>query len=362
VRLEELEESHSRKLSMLDKVIFVLDLSSCTLTIFHFLHIWSLHGVTLGLVDGVLALHLHTAITTFLKKISHRRNIHKIARDLDQFFVDASSLEMKKAYAQGDVCCICLHPMVCSTSVKKLPCGHLYHTHCLREVVERARSVQAAKCPLCRARVLDGSHSSPTTATVPNDQPPPLVLPQANAVGQQREHALFRFSTDNIVPSWLPLPAFSFEIVRRPAPFNVPDAAPFPTVGWAQTPENTPPATPVLAPRENNNNPPNNNNNNGAINMPNQSNWRRFLLGIGMLQLSPEEQAAAVSQLVDMFPQYHRVDLLQELRERGTMESVVESILLGTFTGIARATDSFDDSDNNGIIDRENDGTPQTYG
>ena len=134
VRLEELEESHAKKLSMLDKIIFILELSSCTLTIFHFVHIWSLHGLTLGLVDGVLALHLHTAVSAFLKKISHRRNIHKIARDLDQFFVDASSLEMKKAYAQGDVCCICLHPMVCSTSVKKLPCGHLYHTHCLREV------------------------------------------------------------------------------------------------------------------------------------------------------------------------------------------------------------------------------------
>ena len=191
-------------------------------------------------------------------------------------------------------------------------------------------------------------------------QPPPLVLPQAAAAGQQREHALFRFSTDNIVPAWLPLPAFSFEIVRRPAPFNAPD--PFPTVGWVHTPENTPPATPVNAAVAENNNQTNNNqtNNNQPNNMPNQSNWRRFLLGIGMLQLSPEEQAAAVTQLVDMFPQYHRVDLLRELRERGTMESVVESILLGTFSGIARGM--ADDEDNDAAMDRENDGTPMTFG
>jgi len=350
VRLEEMEESHASKISLLDKIIFVLELSSCILTIFHFLHIWSLHGLTLGLVDGVLALHLHTAISSFLKKISHRRNLHKIARDLDQFFIDASSLEMKKAYAQGDVCCICLHSMVCSSSVKKLPCGHLYHTHCLREVVERARSVQAAKCPLCRASVLDGSHASPTSGGPQNEQPPPLVLPQAAAPGQQREHALFRFSTDNIVPSWLPLPAFSFEIVRRPAAFPVPDTTPFASA-WTNSPENTPPATPTVAPIENNI-PPNNNN---ANNMPNQSNWRRFLLGTGMLQLSPEEQAAALTQLVDMFPQYLRVDLLRELRERGTVESVVENILLGTFTGIARGMT--DENEGINAIIRENNNT-----
>lgn len=52
--------------------------------------------------------------------------------------------------------------------------------------------------------------------------------------------------------------------------------------------------------------------------------------------MSPEEEAAALEQLVDMFPQYDRADLLAELRSRRSAEAVAESILLGIFPGIPR--------------------------
>jgi len=153
----QLENHNNGLLNILDTFIFVLEITSSMITFCHFLHIWSLHGFTFGLVDGVLALHLHTALSTLMKKISERRNLLKIARDLDLFFQEATEKELRFSYMQGDVCCICLRTMIKSKSsngsVKKLPCGHLYHAHCLREVVERARSVHSAKCPLCRANV-----------------------------------------------------------------------------------------------------------------------------------------------------------------------------------------------------------------
>jgi hypothetical protein len=111
------------------------------------------------------------------------------------------------------------------------------------------------------------------------------------------EHALFRFSTENIFPAWLPLPAFSFEVVRRP-PLAVADAE-FP-----------------------------------PLNRP--SFLRRLFILIGVIPMSAEEEAMYLDQLVDMFPQYDRADFLRELRERGSSEAVVEAVLMGTFSGVPR--------------------------
>ena len=54
--------------------------------------------------------------------------------------------------------------------------------------------------------------------------------------------------------------------------------------------------------------------------------------------MSPEEEAAALESLTDMFPQYERNDLLRELRLRGSAEGVVEAVLAGVFTGVPRGT------------------------
>ena len=61
--LELLESKHARRLYILDYLAFVFEIIGLFITIAHFLHIWSLHGVTFNLVDGVLVLHLHTAIS-----------------------------------------------------------------------------------------------------------------------------------------------------------------------------------------------------------------------------------------------------------------------------------------------------------
>jgi len=299
---------HGRRVGILEGTVFGLELLGCGLTIGHFLHIWYLHGLGVGLVDGVLALHLHTAVSLACKKIAERRNIHKIARDLDSLFTTATELERQKASANADVCCICLTTLSIG-HVKKVGCGHLYHSTCLREVVERARSIEAAKCPLCRAGVLDGRQQECVTVVapvVPVPPPPPPVINEG--VGMVREHALFRFSTEGILPAWLPLPAFSFEIVRRPNP----EAAVAPVVPQ-------PPAAGVVQTavqrRENN--------------APGPGFWRRLLLFAGAIPMSPEEEASALDQLVDMFPQYDRGDLRRELRDRGSAEAVVDGILMG---------------------------------
>ena len=371
-RMEVLELIHSRRLGILDTSMFVLQLVSHIFTVAHFLHIWSLHGVQFTLIDGVLALHLHSALSSACKKIAQRRNIHTIARDLNGLFPNASETELHKAAQAGDVCCICLGTM--STGhVKILKCGHLYHTHCLREVVERAQSIQAAKCPLCRASVVDGRQPTATSSSTPqaaapqgndsdNGEARPNAAAAARAIGpgavggepgagqlQQQgagEYALFRFSTEEIFPAWVPLPAFSFEVVRRP-----PAAPPAQPQEQQRVVDSAAPANAAGTNAEGaeNPNPPGDGPQQArhlaggdfqleqpAEQQQPQSFLRRFLVLAGAIPMSPEEEARALAQLVDMFPQYDRSDLLRELRERGSAEAVVEAVLIGVFSGVAR--------------------------
>jgi hypothetical protein len=365
-RMERYELVHARRLSILDSAMFGLELICHLLTVAHFCHIWSLHGVQFTLIDGVLALHLHSAVSTVCKKIAQRRNVHSIARDLQGYFPNATDEELRKASAAGDVCCICLGTMSTGGHVKKVRCGHLYHTHCLREVVERAQSIHSAKCPLCRATLMESSNASSTTVNSGNRQRNmpggnlPAFSPEGGAgtnggggggvAPAGGERALFRFSTEGILPIWLPVPAFSFEVVRRPpigaqvlqlgqqppqqVPPNVPGAIQpngedeGPAAGAGDLPLNRgldgedqdPPARPVQEQEQ----------------AEEPSFLRRLLVLAGAIPMSAEEEARALAQLVDMFPQYDRSDLLRELRDRGSAEAVAEAILMGVFSGVPR--------------------------
>jgi hypothetical protein len=344
-RVQLLEQLHTRRMAILDTAVFWLQLLTHAITVAHFLHIWSLHGVQFTLIDGVLALHLHSALSSASKKIAERRNLYRIARDLDGMFDDASELDLRKAVQTGDVCCICLGTMS-TGSVKKVGCGHLYHTTCLREVVERARSIEAARCPLCRASVLDGRqqgsgvggpagggvgrNNTGVVANVALDNIPPArdAAVQGGA-GGGGERALFRFSTEGILPAWLPLPAFSFEVVRRP-----------PTALEPFVDNNGSNAGPTNAAGNNNAAQVQAENPNEPHQQQQQSLIRRFLVLVGAIPMSPEEEAAAMEQLVDMFPQYDRSDMMRDLRERRSSEAVAEAILAGSFAALPRGAAS----------------------
>ena len=68
--MEVLEAKHTNRLSVLETTVFALELLGYALTVVHFCHIWTLHGLHFTLIDGVLALHLHTAISAAAKKVS----------------------------------------------------------------------------------------------------------------------------------------------------------------------------------------------------------------------------------------------------------------------------------------------------
>ena len=48
-----------------------------------------------------------------------------------------------------ETCCICLSS-VCGESVYHTPCGHTYHTTCLRDQIQRMRGSHSRACAMCR--------------------------------------------------------------------------------------------------------------------------------------------------------------------------------------------------------------------
>jgi hypothetical protein len=58
---------------------------------------------------------------------------------------------------------------------------------------------------------------------------------------------------------------------------------------------------------------------------------RRLMMLTRPIPMSPEEEARALNQLIDMFPRRTRNNLRTELRHRGSIEAVTEAILMDDF-------------------------------
>lgn len=122
----------------------------------------------------------------------------------------------------------------------------------------------------------------------PQIQQAPPNNPQQN---NQEERALFRFSTEGILPAWLPIPAFSFEVVRR----DNQAVAQNPDNGGLQRFLRRGGQAEVVNTDDANTN---NQNERNREQQPQQSFWRRLLILAGAVPMSPEEEAMAIEQLV----------------------------------------------------------------
>ncbi|EPQ26408.1 uncharacterized protein PFL1_06056 [Pseudozyma flocculosa PF-1] len=113
-------------------------------------------------------------------------------KNMDSRYPDATSSDMR-AMSDG-TCIICREDMVVrdpddpasssqptpsssshglNMTPKRLPCGHIFHFHCLRSWLERQQS-----CPTCRRSVLEEASTAPPTGAAP---PLPAAAPQPGA-------------------------------------------------------------------------------------------------------------------------------------------------------------------------------------
>lgn len=126
-------------------------------------------------------------------------------------------------------------------SSKKLPCGHIFHTACLRSWFQRQQT-----CPTCRLNILRTT-SRPATANIPNDpnanQPNP-VLADANPIpGIPNNLPPGPNPFANLIPPGIPPSGAIF----NPPPFTYP---PFPMLPPFMMPPPMPPNLDTLTDEE----------------------------------------------------------------------------------------------------------------
>ncbi|KAF9106530.1 E3 ubiquitin-protein ligase hrd1 [Mortierella sp. AM989] len=175
MRSEEPWENKSMLLFYLD---LVADFVKLVTYLLFFMVILVCYGLPLHIIRDV-----YMTMRSFLQKCKDLIQYRKATRNMNERYPDASPAEL--AALSDPICIICREEMVgnqpdaaapgavpapiaqhapprssgSNTNVpKKLPCGHIFHFHCLKSWLERQQS-----CPTCRRLVLD----PPTPASTP---------------------------------------------------------------------------------------------------------------------------------------------------------------------------------------------------
>ncbi|KAF5322391.1 hypothetical protein D9619_001388 [Psilocybe cf. subviscida] len=143
------------------------DFLKLTTYLIFFIIIITFYGLPLNIVRDV-----YITARSFVTRLRALHRYQTATRNMDQRYPNASEEELT---AMSDrTCIICREEMITpnaqdtpaqaegpNTTPKKLPCGHIFHFHCLRSWLERQQS-----CPTCRRNVLD-----PTAPTTPQQVP-----------------------------------------------------------------------------------------------------------------------------------------------------------------------------------------------
>ncbi|XP_055384436.1 E3 ubiquitin-protein ligase HRD1 [Condylostylus longicornis] len=92
-------------------------------------------------------------------------------RNMNTLYPDATPEELEQS---DNICIICREDMI--NNSKKLPCGHIFHTSCLRSWFQRQQT-----CPTCRLNILRTHHTN--SSQLPRQDGNANVAPQAQAAG-----------------------------------------------------------------------------------------------------------------------------------------------------------------------------------
>jgi len=139
---------------------FFTDTMILLATLAHYAQILILHGISLSLVDAIIFLHMRLVFNNLREKIRAYNNYRRIVNNMENRFVEATEEEISE---YNDTCAICRETM---TSARKLPCGHIFHSHCLRSWLEYHHS-----CPICRRSILENDNDQSGQADNNQQQP-----------------------------------------------------------------------------------------------------------------------------------------------------------------------------------------------
>ncbi|KAF8070295.1 hypothetical protein FPV67DRAFT_1010811 [Lyophyllum atratum] len=147
------------------------DFLKLTTYLVFFMIIITFYGLPLNIVRDV-----YITARSFVTRLRALHRYQTATRNMDQRYPNATADEL--VTMSDRTCIICREEMILheadpdqpqapagsdgpNTTPKKLPCGHIFHFHCLRSWLERQQS-----CPTCRRTVLDANPQG-TEAAIP---------------------------------------------------------------------------------------------------------------------------------------------------------------------------------------------------
>uniref|UniRef100_A0A4W6ELJ8 E3 ubiquitin-protein ligase AMFR n=1 Tax=Lates calcarifer TaxID=8187 RepID=A0A4W6ELJ8_LATCA len=133
------EGSWENKSSYVYYTDLLMELLLLGLDLLHHIHMLIFSNIWLSMASLVIFMQLRFLIQEVQKRIRRHHNYLRVLRNMETRFSVASADELA---ANNDDCAICWDVM---SSARKLPCGHLFHSSCLRSWLE-----QDTSCPTCR--------------------------------------------------------------------------------------------------------------------------------------------------------------------------------------------------------------------
>lgn len=122
-----------------DTYLFYLDvltdITQSLVYIVFFFVIYYHYGLPIHLIRDIF-----TTVQSIMKRITDFYNYRRLSSNLENKIPDATPEEF-----HDQQCVICWSNL---ESAKKLPCGHLFHSNCLKSWLE-----EATHCPLCRGPI-----------------------------------------------------------------------------------------------------------------------------------------------------------------------------------------------------------------
>ncbi|XP_040893492.1 autocrine motility factor receptor a [Toxotes jaculatrix] len=172
------------------------------LDLLHHIHMLLFSNIWLSMASLVIFMQLRFLVQEVQKRIRRHHNYLRVLRNMETRFSVASAEELA---ANNDDCAICWDAM---SSARKLPCGHLFHSSCLRSWLE-----QDTSCPTCRMSLNigeegEGHAERETREAVPDNM---AAGPGADARPHLNQLNHFFHFDGSRIASWLP--SFSVEVM-----------------------------------------------------------------------------------------------------------------------------------------------------
>jgi len=100
-----------------------------SLALLHFIHIGTINGISLSLIDVVLLLNTRAIAVELWGKTNELYQYWTIKQRMDELFVTENNP------SNTEVCPICIQDF--TSCAKRLPCGHLLHSPCLGVLIQK---------------------------------------------------------------------------------------------------------------------------------------------------------------------------------------------------------------------------------